>query len=247
MASLVTAPLEKQFGQISGLCVDEFGEFVRHVGDHACNSFWGARLTKPARTCRRPSMRRADCCPRTCRIRRHSTRSIPRIRQSSRSAITSDNLPLEKVNDFADSILAQKLSEVTGVGLVTIQGNQKPAVRVQVNPAALAAQGLSLEDARTAISQANVNAPKGSFDGKQQAFTLGSNDQILKAEDFKPIILAYRNGGPVRLQDVADVEDGVENSRLAAWIATPSKAISLPCCSIFNDSLEQTSSRRSSA
>ena len=95
-------------------------------------------------------------------------------------AITSDNLPLEKVNDFADSILAQKLSEVTGVGLVTIQGNQKPAVRVQVNPAALAAQGLSLEDVRTAVSQANVNAPKGSFDGKQQAFTAGlerSNSQ----------------------------------------------------------------------
>ena len=136
-------------------------------------------------------------------------------------AITSDNLPLAKLNDFADSILAQKLSEVTGIGLVTIQGNQKPAVRVQVNPAALAAQGLSLEDVRTAVSQANVNAPKGSFDGKQQAFTVGSNDQILKADDFKPIILAYRNGAPVRLQDVANVQDGVENSRLAAWIATP--------------------------
>ena len=220
MASLVTAPLEKQFGQISGLSsmssVSSFGtsvitlQFVLErkideAGQDVQAAINAAGGLLPQDMPNPPTFNKVN----------------PADTPILTLAITSDNLPLEKLNDFADSILAQKLSEVTGVGLVTIQGNQKPAVRVQVNPAALAAQGLSLEDVRTAVSQANVNAPKGSFDGKQQAFTVGSNDQILKAEDFKPIILAYRNGAPVRLQDVADVEDGVENSRLAAWIATP--------------------------
>ena len=99
-------------------------------------------------------------------------------------AITSDTLPLEKVNDFADTVLAQKLSEVTGVGLVTIEGNQKPAVRVQVNPAAIASLGLSLEDIRTAFLPGNVNAPKGSFDGPQQSYSIGANDQIFSADDY---------------------------------------------------------------
>ena len=223
MASLVTAPLEKQFGQISGLSsmssvssygtsvitlqfvlerkIDEAGQDVQ-AAINAAGGLLPQEMPNP------PTFNKVN----------------PADTPILTLGITSDNLPLEKLNDFADSILAQKLSEVTGVGLVTIQGNQKPAVRVQVNPAALAAQGLSLEDVRTAVSQANVNAPKGSFDGKEQAFTVGANDQILKAEDFKPIILAYRNGAPVRLQDVADVEDGVENSRLAAWIATPSQS-----------------------
>jgi hydrophobe/amphiphile efflux-1 (HAE1) family protein len=112
------------------------------------------------------------------------------------------------------------LSEVTGVGLVTIQGNQKPAVRVQVNPAAISALGLSLEDVRTILGQANVNAPKGSFEGPRQAFTIGSNDQIFSAEAYKPIIVAYRNGAPIRLGDVANVIDSVENDQLAAWVGT---------------------------
>ncbi|HEY5953988.1 MAG TPA: efflux RND transporter permease subunit, partial [Terrimicrobiaceae bacterium] len=220
MASLVTAPLEKQFGQISGLSsmssvssygtsvitlqfvlerkIDEAGQDVQ-AAINAAGGLLPQEMPNP------PTFNKVN----------------PADTPILTLGITSDNLPLEKLNDFADSILAQKLSEVTGVGLVTIQGNQKPAVRVQVNPAALAAQGLSLEDVRTAVSQANVNAPKGSFDGKEQAFTVGANDQILKAEDFKPIILAYRNGAPVRLRDVANVQDGVENSRLAAWIATP--------------------------
>ena len=219
MASLVTAPLEKQFGQISGLLsmssVSSFGtsvitlQFVLErkideAGQDVQAAINAAGGLLPQDMPNPPTFNKVN----------------PADTPILTLAITSDNLPLEKVNDYADSILAQKLSEVSGVGLVTIQGNQKPAVRVQVNPAALAVQGLSLEDVRAAISQANVNAPKGSFDGKQQAFTVGSNDQILKAEDFKPIILAYRNGAPVRLQDVASVEDGVENSRLAAWIAT---------------------------
>jgi hydrophobe/amphiphile efflux-1 (HAE1) family protein len=123
------------------------------------------------------------------------------------------------VNDFADSILAQKLSEVPGVGLVTIEGNQKPAVRVKLNPAALDAQGISLETVRNAINAANANAPKGSFDGARQAFTIGANDQIKSAAELAPLILSYHNGAPVRLQDVASVQDGVENSMIEAWIS----------------------------
>src|SRR5208282_1951540 len=132
--------------------------------------------------------------------------------------ITSDTLPLEKVNDLADTVLAQKLSEVTGVGLVTIEGNQKPAVRVRINPAALAAQGLSLEDVRTAVMQNNVNEPKGSFDGQRQAYAINANDQIFTAADFRDVILTSKSGQPVRLRDVGNVIDNVENIRLAGWV-----------------------------
>ncbi|HEX4630175.1 MAG TPA: efflux RND transporter permease subunit, partial [Chthoniobacterales bacterium] len=135
-------------------------------------------------------------------------------------SITSDTLPLDRVNDFADTLLAQKLSEVTGVGLVTIEGNQKPAVRVQVNPAAISSLGLSLEDVRTILGQANVNAPKGSFSGAQQSFTIGSNDQIMSADAYKPIIVAYKNGAPIRLGDIANIIDSVENDQLAAWVGS---------------------------
>src|SRR5689334_11615368 len=117
-------------------------------------------------------------------------------------ALTSDTLPLEKVNDLADTVLAQKLSEVSGVGLVTIEGNQQPAVRVRVNPAALANLGLSFEDVRTALLQNNVNAPKGSFDGPRQAYAVGANDQIFSADEYANVIIAYRNGSPVRLKDI---------------------------------------------
>jgi multidrug efflux pump len=220
MASLVTAPLEKQFGQISGLAsmnsISSFGTSVITL-----QFVLGRKIDEAGQDVQAAINAAGGLLPPDMPNPPTFNKVNPADTPILTLAITSDNLPLEKVNDFADSILAQKLSEVSGVGLVTIEGNQKPAVRVQVNPAALAAQGLSLEDARSAISQANVNAPKGSFDGNQQAFTLGSNDQILKAEDFKPVILAYRNGGPVRLQDVANVADGVENDRLAAWIATP--------------------------
>ncbi|MET0223870.1 MAG: efflux RND transporter permease subunit, partial [Terrimicrobium sp.] len=222
MASLVTAPLEKQFGQISGLAnmssVSSFGTSVITL-----QFVLGRKIDEAGQDVQAAINAAGGLLPQDMPNPPTFNKVNPADTPILTLAITSDNLPLEKVNDFADSILAQKLSEVTGVGLVTIQGNQKPAIRVQVNPAALSAQGLSLEDVRTAIAQANVNAPKGSFDGKQQAFTLGSNDQILEAEDFKPIILAYRNGGPVRLQDVSNVYDGVENDRLAAWIATPRK------------------------
>src|SRR5262249_25688812 len=133
-------------------------------------------------------------------------------------AITSDTLPLEKINDLADTVLAQKLSEVSGVGLVTIEGNQKPAVRVRMNPSALAGLGLGFEDIRTALVQNNVNAPKGSFDGPRQSYSIGANDQIFSAADYANVIVAYRNGSPVRLRDLGEVVDNVENVRLAGWV-----------------------------
>jgi multidrug efflux pump subunit AcrB len=133
-------------------------------------------------------------------------------------AISSDTLPLEKVNDLADTVLAQKLSEVSGVGLVTIEGNQKPAIRVRMNPTALAALGLGFEDVRTALTQNNINGPKGSFDGPRQSYAIGANDQIFSAAEYADVIVAYKNGSPVRLRDVGEVVENVENARLAGWV-----------------------------
>jgi multidrug efflux pump len=132
-------------------------------------------------------------------------------------AVQSDSLPLSAVADIADSVLAQKIAQVSGVGQVLLGGGQKPAVRVQVDPQALAATGLSLEDIRAALQVGNVNAPKGNLDGLRQAYTLSTNDQLFAAKDFAQLVVAYRQGAPLRLQDVATVVDDVENKQLAAW------------------------------
>jgi multidrug efflux pump len=126
-------------------------------------------------------------------------------------------MPLQKVEDLADTTLAQKISQLPGVGLVTISGGQKPAVRVQANPTALASFGLSLEDLRAALAAANVDQAKGNIDGPRQAYTIGANDQIFNSAEYKPIIIGYKNGAPVRVQDVANVIDSVENVSQAAW------------------------------
>jgi multidrug efflux pump len=135
-------------------------------------------------------------------------------------ALTSKTLPLSKVQDLADTRLAQKISQLPGVGLVSLGGGQKPAVRVRANPTALAAYDLALEDLRTAIAAANVNQPKGSFDGPKRAWLIGANDQLLSAEDYRSLVVAYRNGAPVRVMDVADVVDDAENVKQAAWMNT---------------------------
>ncbi len=132
--------------------------------------------------------------------------------------LTSTSLPLPRVEDLADTRLAQKISQLPGVGLVTISGGQRPAVRVQANPAALAAYGLTLEDLRAAVASANVNQAKGNFDGPRQASVIGANDQLLTSRDYRPLIVAYRNGAPVVLGDVATVIDDAENVRQAAWM-----------------------------
>src|SRR5574340_675641 len=133
-------------------------------------------------------------------------------------ALTSDELPLTKVEDLADTRLAPKISQLPGVGLVSISGGQKPAVRIQANPTLLASYGLNLEDLRSALVAANVNQAKGNFDGPPQAYQIGANDQLLSSGDYAPLIIAYRNGAPVKLSDVATIADEAENLNQAAWM-----------------------------
>src|SRR5438477_4881255 len=143
-------------------------------------------------------------------------------------ALTSETLPLTKVEDFADTRLAQKISQLSGVGLVSISGGQKPAVRIQANPAALSRYGLGMEDLRTAIAAANVNQAKGNFDGPRQAYSIAGNDQILSSDQYRPLVIAYRNGAPVQLSDVASVIDSAENIKQAAWMnSTPAIIINI--------------------
>ncbi|MFT4174931.1 MAG: efflux RND transporter permease subunit, partial [Rhodocyclaceae bacterium] len=132
-------------------------------------------------------------------------------------AVTSQSLPLPRVEDMVDTRVAQKISQVAGVGLVTLSGGQRPAVRVQVNPRALASASLSLEDVRTAVSNANAKQAKGNFDGPQRSYAIDANDQIRTADEYRQLVLAYRNGAAIRLGDVAAVIEGAENAGLAAW------------------------------
>src|SRR5690606_30311344 len=132
-------------------------------------------------------------------------------------AVTSPTLPLPQVRDLIEVRVAQKLSQIGGVGLVSIAGGQRPAVRIQVNPQALAAYGLNLQNIRQVIAAANVNQPKGSFDGPERSFMLDANDQLRSPQAYKDLIIAYRDGRPLRLSDVAEVVDGPEDRRLAAW------------------------------
>src|SRR6202022_1605726 len=132
--------------------------------------------------------------------------------------ITSKVMPLTEVEALADTRIAQKISQLTGVGVVSISGGQRPAVRVVVNPRALAAYGLNIDDLRTTINNANQNGPKGTLDGPSRAFTINTNDQIKSADEYGNIIVAYRNGSPVRLQDVATLVAGAENAKLGGWM-----------------------------
>jgi multidrug efflux pump len=142
--------------------------------------------------------------------------------------LTSASLPLTKVQDYADSRLAQKISQLPGVGLVSLSGGQKPAVRIQANPKQLASYGLTMADVRQAVTQSNVNQAKGSFDGLRQAFAIGANDQLLSSEQYRSVIVAYRNDSPVYLTDVAAVIDDAENVKQAAWMnATPAVILNI--------------------
>ena len=143
-------------------------------------------------------------------------------------ALSSKTIPLSQVEDLADTRFAQKISQLPGVGLVSISGGQKPAVRVRVNPTALSSYGINLEDVRTALQQTSLDQAKGNFDGPQQDYQIQSNDQLLNASDFEQVIIAYHNGSPVRLSDVATVENGVENNRQAAWMnETPAVIVNI--------------------
>jgi hydrophobe/amphiphile efflux-1 (HAE1) family protein len=216
MASSVTTPLERQFGQISGLAqmtsISSFGNSAITLQFNLDRDIdAAAQDVQAAMNAANGVLPRMPNPPTYSKVNPADTPILT-------LAISSETLPLEKVNDLADTVLAQKLSEVSGVGLVTIEGNQKPAVRVRMNPSALATLGLGFEDVRTALIQNNINAPKGSFDGARQSYAIGANDQIASAADYANVIVAYRNGAPVRLRDVGEIVDNVENVRLAGWV-----------------------------
>jgi multidrug efflux pump len=143
-------------------------------------------------------------------------------------ALTSKNMPLQQVEDYADTRLAQKISQLSGVGAVTISGGRKPAVRIQVNPTQLASYGLNMEDVHTAITATSVDQAKGSFDGPHQDFQINANDQLITAKDYNHVVVAFKNNAPVMLKDVANIVDGVENQKLAAWMnETPAVIVNI--------------------
>jgi multidrug efflux pump len=225
MASAVTTPLERQFGQMPALTqmtsVSSFGSSQVTLQFDLDRNIDAAQQDVQAAI-----NAASNLLPRTLPTPPTYSKSNPADTPILTLSVSSDVLPLEQVDDFADSILAQKISQVSGVGLVTINGGQKPAVRVQIDPVALAGTGMTLEDVRQALAAANVNQPKGSVDGPRQDYTLATNDQLYRASGFTPLILAYKNGAPVRLADVAHVIDGVENAQLAGW-ANDKRAIIL--------------------
>jgi multidrug efflux pump len=216
MASSVTTPLERQFGQMPSLA--QMTSISSYGSSQITLQFTLDRDIDAAEQDVQAAINAAtNLLPRTLPSPPTYSKSNPADQPIITLAVTSQTLKLTQVADFADSILAQKISQVSGVGLVTIGGGQKPAVRVQADPEALAGTGLTLEDVRTAIAAANVNQPKGNLDGPRQNWQLATNDQLPDAEALKPLIIAYRNGAPVRLREVANVEDGVENAQLAGW------------------------------
>ncbi|MFC4529018.1 efflux RND transporter permease subunit [Dyella halodurans] len=216
MASLVTTPLERNFGQISGLSMmtsDSSAGLSTIVLQFAMDR----DIDIAAQDVQAAINQARGTLPSTLPYPPVYNRVNPADAPIMTLKLTSDSLPLRDVNNYADSILAQKLSQVQGVGLVSIAGNVRPAVRVQVNPAQLANLGLTMEDVRSALTEANVNAPKGTLNGATQSYSIGTNDQLATAVEYKNTIIAYKNNAPVRLSDVANVIDGVENDQLAAW------------------------------
>jgi len=217
MASTVTAPLERQFGEMQGLSqmtstsaagisviVLQFNlslniDIAEQEVQSAINaggSFLPADLPTPP----------------------IYSKTNPADAPVLTLGITSDSMPLSQVEDLIDTRLAPKLSQLAGVGLVSISGGQKPAIRIQVNPVALSSYGINLEDVRTALTQSSVNAAKGNFDGPRQDYQIDANDQITVANGYKDVLIAYRNNSPVFVKDVANVVNGVENNRQAAWM-----------------------------
>ncbi len=217
MASSVTSPLERQFGQVPGLTQmtsssSEGCSVITLRFDLALDIDVATQQVQAAINSA------AALLPRDLPNPPVYTKVNPADAPILTLALTSDTLPLTRVQDLADTRLAQKIAQLSGVGMVTISGGQKPAIRVQVNPSALSALSMNLEDLRAALVQASVNQAKGSFDGRRQSFTIAANDQLFSAEQFRELVIGYRNGSGVRLSDVAEVIDGAENTRQAAWM-----------------------------
>ena len=216
MASAVTTPLERQFGQIPGLSqltsISSFASSQITLQFNLDQDIDAAQQDVQAAI-----NATSNLLPRTLPAPPTYSKSNPADAPILTLSISSRSLPLQQVHDYTDSILAQKIAQVSGVGLVSLNGGQKPAIRVQVDPRALAGRGLTLEDVRTALVQANVNQPKGNLDGARQSYTLAVDDQLLRSASYRPLIIAYKDGAPIRLAEVADVSDGVENTQLAGW------------------------------
>ncbi len=217
MASSVTAPLERQFGQMPGLkqmtSNSSSGSSVITLQFSLQISLDVAEQEVQAAI-----NQAATFLPRDLPNPPVYSKVNPADAPILTLALTSETLPLPKVEDLADTRLAQKISQLPGVGLVSISGGQRPAVRIQANPTALAAYGLTLEDLRSAIALANTNQAKGGFDGPRQSSVIGANDQLLTGEEYRPVIVAFVNGAPVKLSDLADAIDSAENVKLAAWM-----------------------------
>jgi len=214
MASLVTTPLERQFGQISGLDMmtsDSSAGLSTIILQFSMDKDIDIAAQDVQAAIRQATL------PSSLPYQPVYNRVNPADAAILTLKLTSDSLPLREINRYADSILAQRLSQVQGVGLVSIAGNVRPAVRIQVNPAQLSNMGLTMESLRSALTQTNVSAPKGSLNGKTQSYSIGTNDQLVDAAEYKDTIISYKDGAPVRLRDVAQVVDGVENDQLAAW------------------------------
>ena len=219
MASSVSAPLERQFGQMPGLTqmtsASSAGSSIitlqfsldlsLDVAEQEVQAAINAAFTFLPRDLPTPPV---------------YSKVNPADAPILTLALTSNTLTLPQVEDMADTRFAQKISQLPGVGLVSLSGGQRPAVRIHSNPAALAAYGLTLEDVRTSVSAANVNEAKGGFDGPRQAYIIGANDQLFTSKDYRPLIIAYRNNAPIHLSDVADVIDDAENVNQAAWFNT---------------------------
>jgi multidrug efflux pump len=217
MASSVTAPLERQFGQVPGLnqmtsTSSEGSSLITLQFSLELNIDIAEQEVQAA--INSASTYLPQGLPNPPIYSKVNPADTPILTL----ALTSDTMPLYKVEDLADTRLAEKISQLPGVGLVSISGGQRPAVRIEADPAALSALDLTLEDLRTLIPQQNVDQAKGSFDGPHRSFTIGDNDQILTSKDYKPIIIAYKNGAPIRLSDVAQVVDGAEDVNQAAWM-----------------------------
>ena len=215
-SSAITAPLERQFGELPGLnqmtSISSGGssiitlQFVLNLNIDVAEQEVQAAINA-AQTYLPPGLPAPPIY----------SKSNPADAPILTLAISSKNFPLSQVEDYTDTRLAQKIAQVTGVGLVTISGGQKPSIRIQVNPAKLLAYGINLDDVRSALQQTSVNQALGNFDGVHQAYEINANDQLLTSKDYQSVVVAYRNGAPVVLSDVATVIDGVENNRLAAW------------------------------
>src|SRR5437660_3177253 len=217
MASSITAPLERQFGQVPGLkqmtSSSSMGSSVITLQFSLDLSIDVAEQEVQAAI-----NAGSNFLPRDLPNPPVYSKVNPADAPVLTLALTSQTLPLTKVEDFADTRLAQKISQLSGVGLVSISGGQKPAVRIQANPTSLLSYGINLDDLRTTLMQSTINQAKGSFDGPHQSYQINANDQLLTSKDYKSLVIAYNNGAPVILADVARVVDDVENTKLAAWM-----------------------------